>query len=59
MSIKIGDRLPDGKLREYKEVEAAGCNIGCSYVRLEGVNPATDASNTPCDTQRNGGLITI
>lgn len=28
MSIKIGDRLPDGKLSEYKEEEIAGCSIG-------------------------------
>lgn len=28
MAIKIGDRLPDGQLREYIEVETAGCSIG-------------------------------
>ena len=28
MTIKIGDKLPDGKLQEYIEVESAGCSIG-------------------------------
>ncbi len=26
--IKVGDRLPDGQLQEYIEVETAGCSIG-------------------------------
>ncbi len=28
MAIKVGDRLPDGQLWEYVEVETAGCSIG-------------------------------
>jgi peroxiredoxin len=28
MTIKVGDRLPDGQLQEYIEVETAGCSIG-------------------------------
>ncbi|HXF46249.1 MAG TPA: peroxiredoxin [Burkholderiaceae bacterium] len=28
MAIKVGDRLPDGTLQEYIEVETAGCSIG-------------------------------
>ncbi len=28
MTIKVGDRLPDGKLWEYVEVETGGCSIG-------------------------------
>jgi peroxiredoxin len=28
MTIKIGDRLPDGQLQEFIEVETAGCSIG-------------------------------
>ena len=28
MTIKVGDRLPDGKLWEYIEVETAGCSLG-------------------------------
>jgi peroxiredoxin len=28
MMIKVGDRLPDGQLQEYIEVETAGCSIG-------------------------------
>lgn len=28
MTIKAGDRLPDGQLQEYIEVETAGCSIG-------------------------------
>jgi peroxiredoxin len=28
MTIKVGDRLPEGKLQEYIETETAGCSIG-------------------------------
>jgi peroxiredoxin len=28
MTIKIGDRLPEGKLSEFIEVETAGCSLG-------------------------------
>jgi len=28
MTIKIGDRLPEGQLREFIEVETAGCSLG-------------------------------
>ncbi len=28
MTIKVGDKLPDGKVQEYVEVESAGCSIG-------------------------------
>jgi len=28
MTIKIGDKLPEGKLQEFIEVESAGCSIG-------------------------------
>lgn len=28
MAIKVGDRLPDGQLQEYIEVETAGCPVG-------------------------------
>jgi len=28
MTIKIGDRLPEGQLQEYIEVETAGCSVG-------------------------------
>ncbi|MBI1890026.1 MAG: peroxiredoxin [Burkholderiales bacterium] len=28
MTIKIGDRLPEGELREYIEVEGQGCSVG-------------------------------
>jgi peroxiredoxin len=28
MTIKIGQRLPEGQLQEYVEVETAGCSIG-------------------------------
>ena len=28
MTIKVGDKLPDGQLWEYVEVETAGCSIG-------------------------------
>lgn len=28
MTIKVGERLPDGQLQEYIEVETAGCPVG-------------------------------
>ncbi|HEX4596965.1 MAG TPA: peroxiredoxin [Burkholderiaceae bacterium] len=28
MTIKVGDRLPDGQVQEYVEVETAGCSLG-------------------------------
>jgi peroxiredoxin len=28
MTIKVGDRLPDGQLQEFIEVERAGCSLG-------------------------------
>ena len=28
MTIKVGDKLPDGELREFIEVETAGCSLG-------------------------------
>jgi hypothetical protein len=28
MTIKVGDRLPAGKLAEFIEVETAGCTLG-------------------------------
>jgi len=28
MTIKVGDKLPEGKLQEYIEVETQGCSIG-------------------------------
>ena len=28
MAIKIGDRLPDGKLAEFIETETEGCSLG-------------------------------
>ena len=28
MTIKIGDKLPEGKLSEFVEVESAGCSLG-------------------------------
>jgi len=31
--IKVGDKLPAGKLQEFIEVEGNGCSIGPEYVR--------------------------
>ncbi len=28
MTIKVGEKLPEGKVQEYVEVESAGCSIG-------------------------------
>ncbi|MEP7207861.1 MAG: peroxiredoxin [Casimicrobiaceae bacterium] len=35
MTIKVGDRLPPGKLYEYNDTETPGCPIGPSEVSIE------------------------
>ena len=35
MTIKVGERLPDGQLQEYIEVETAGCSIGPNTFKLQ------------------------
>ena len=35
MTIKVGDRLPPGKLHEYNEVDTPGCPIGPRDVDIE------------------------
>ena len=35
MAIKVGDRLPDGQLQEYIEVETAGCSIGPNTFKVQ------------------------
>lgn len=35
MTIKVGDRLPDGQLQEYIEVETAGCSIGPNTFKVQ------------------------
>ena len=35
MTIKVGDRLPAGKLSEYVEVETAGCPVGPNEFNVE------------------------
>jgi len=35
MTIKVGDRLPAGKLSEFIEVETAGCTIGPNEFNVE------------------------
>ncbi len=35
MAIKVGDKLPAGKLTEYIEVESAGCAVGPNTVNVE------------------------
>ena len=37
MTIKVGDRLPAGKLSEFIEVETAGCTIGPNDRDIEGL----------------------
>ncbi len=34
MTIKVGDRLPDGTLQEYFEVEKDGCSVGPNPVQV-------------------------
>jgi len=34
MTIKVGDRLPEGKLQEYFEEERQGCSIGPNSVEV-------------------------
>ena len=35
MTIKVGDRLPEGNLQEYIEVEGGGCSIGPNTFKVE------------------------
>ena len=35
MTIKVGDKLPAGKLTEYIEVETAGCTVGPNTFNIE------------------------
>jgi len=35
MTIKVGDKLPPGKLSEYIEVETAGCTLGPNEFQVE------------------------
>jgi peroxiredoxin len=35
MTIKVGDRLPDGVLSEFIEVERAGCTLGPNQFKVE------------------------
>ena len=35
MTIQVGDRLPAGTLREFIEVETAGCTIGPNEFKVE------------------------
>lgn len=34
MTIKVGDRLPDGRLSEYVETETTGCSIGPNHFQV-------------------------
>ncbi|HSQ80601.1 MAG TPA: peroxiredoxin [Casimicrobiaceae bacterium] len=34
MTIKVGDRLPDGTLQEYFDVEKEGCSVGPNPVQV-------------------------
>ena len=44
MTIKVGDRLPAGKLSEFIEVETAGCTIGPNEFSVEDLTRGTGAS---------------
>jgi peroxiredoxin len=35
MAIKVGDRLPNGTLNEFIEVEREGCNVGPNAFKVE------------------------
>ena len=39
MTIKVGDKLPEGKLQEYIEVEGAGCSIGPNSFSVQELTP--------------------
>ena len=36
MTIKVGDRLPEGELQEFVEVETAGCSLGPEHLQGRG-----------------------
>ena len=35
MTIKVGDRLPEGTLQEFIEVEGNGCSVGPNTFKVE------------------------
>ena len=35
MAIKVGDRLPDGNVQEYIEVEGNGCSVGPNTFKVQ------------------------
>ena len=37
MTIKVGDRLPEGTLQEFIEVETEGCSIGPNTFKVEDI----------------------
>jgi len=35
MTIKVGDKLPEGKVKEFIEIETAGCSIGANTFSVQ------------------------
>ena len=35
MTIKVGDKLPEGTLQEFIEVEGNGCSLGPNTFKVE------------------------
>jgi peroxiredoxin len=35
MTIKVGDKLPEGKVQEFIEVEGNGCSLGPNSFRID------------------------
>ena len=38
MTIKVGDRLPEGSLQEFIEVETEGCSLGPNTFKVEDIS---------------------
>ena len=36
MTIKVGDKLPEGELQEFVEAETAGCSLGPNTFKVAG-----------------------
>src|SRR5689334_17753746 len=67
MTIKIGDKLPEGTLKEYIEVEGNGCSIGPNAFKVSDLTAnktvaifAVPGAYTPtCSAQHVPGFIEL
>ena len=47
MTIKVGDKLPEGELQEFVETETEGCSIGPNTFKVQDSTVVMDLSAFP------------